>query len=250
MGNNHILAPLALALGFSNALAFDYKMLVAPIAQSSDSSCQSYALALGLAMLEPDDRRSYYEWRVDEKHDLRLHETTVRNKIERQMMLDLGRPITRHDDSTRPEWNTVIRALTFGQYKLGQKEFVSFEDAIDFLKSRVKFHSKTRPSEWFPITTPMTMYFTSFSRIGKPYKQGHIVSILGVDDSNKSFGRPPWLFLVNSAAKVDDNECVADRDERQKYMGKAGWTDDYEIKQFKNERTGATNYIINWIERN
>jgi hypothetical protein len=160
------------------------------------------------------------------------------------MEIRLGRRPKKDDDSNRDDWRKAIATVTSGQYRVGQKDFLAFEDMVDFLTSNGLYRSRANPLTAVTLSTPTNLYFTSFRRIGWSTYKGHIATIVGVDGSSmRRSGKRPPILLINSAAKGDDNECLPQIEYKKKYFGTSGWSDDYEIKLFDGK------LILNWIER-
>lgn len=243
--NRHRLLLLFLAaLGGRFAEAYDYKLVLAPPAQSNNSTCQSYALATALSMLQPPSQVASYEWGIENVNDLRRNEMTIRGAIEREMKKRLNVDnLSPNDESIRDDWKKAIKKLTFGQYEVANKYFLSLDEMIEFLKDKVPVRSKINTLAPYIISTPTTFYFTSFRRVEESTYAGHIVSIIGVDaDEQRYSSEPVALLLVNSYVKGDDNECLPKEQEKGKYYGSAGWTNNYMMKQWGGK------YILSWIE--
>lgn len=230
-----------IACTWDAALAFDYRMLLAPPAQSNSSTCQSYVLGVALAMAEPPGNSTPYRFRMHNEAELRLVEMTIRRQVEREMDERIRRTENRarlpRDNSDRTDWNKAIGKLTFGRFRVEGEEFLSFDEMIEYLGARAPIRSKAVPQAAIALATPIKVYFTSFVRIGlSPYNYGHIVTILGIQRSGPRISERPELLLMNSASKSDDNECL------RHPRGDLTWTKDYEVKAFGGK------YVLNWLE--
>lgn len=226
-----------------SARAADLELLVAPPAQATNQTCQAYVLAVALSMLDTSKFTSP-AWRVNDKEGFRLNEMTIRGAIVQQMQQRLKRKPKPSDDSTRDDWKAAIKQLTFGQFALGQKTFLSLTDMIQFLETRLPIRSKVNPLAPLLISSPATLYFTSVRRIEHSLYKGHIVSIAGIHrpPDIKTPAATPELLLINSAAKGDDNECLPPEVAEKRWFGTASWTMDYEVKDFDGK------YVLNWLE--
>src|SRR4029079_11782187 len=90
-----------------NAWALDYKFLLAPPKQATNATCQSYVLAIALAMLNTAPLTTY-EWKIDDEDELRRNEAMVRSAIEREMRKRLDvQKLTSKDNSTRDDWRAA-----------------------------------------------------------------------------------------------------------------------------------------------
>src|SRR5262245_60280259 len=84
--------PLALAtlVATHDAFAIDYSLVLAPPKQVNNSTCQSYALAMALAMQEPAGLPATYEWRMTNEAELRVLEGNMRSAVVKAMKDRLG----------------------------------------------------------------------------------------------------------------------------------------------------------------
>lgn len=222
-------------------------LTIAPPAQANRNTCQSYVLAAALSMLSTDRTLPWFN--INDADSFRTNELEIRKFIENEMRVRLRKQkLEAKDDSIRDDWKNVLQRLTFGQYKIEKRTFISHEAMMSFLAERVQVKRKGDVLSQLLVPHPTTLYFTSVSRIGTTtYKSGHVVIILGVDmPEHANYAKPALLFL-NSFVKGDDNECLPKELADTKWFGSAGWTDDYEIKFFPG-KDGPGGYIVNWIE--
>src|SRR5688572_19440560 len=227
----------------SAASIFDMELMLAPPAQSTNATCQSYVLAIALSMLDTS-RFTTPQWRVNNAGEFRKNEINIRAEIEREMRRRLKRPLTRDDNSTRDDWTAVVKKITFGQFVLRQQNFVSLFELTEFLRQRLPERSSADPNATSIVPMPSTVYFTSFRRIEHSTYAGHVVSIVGIDASNvRRSDQQPALFVINSSVEGDDNECLPAREAQRRWFGSASWITDYEVKAFPGNL-----YILNWLE--
>lgn len=231
--------------GTQDALGFNYGLVLAPPVQVNNSTCQSYVLAMALAMHEPAGQPATYQWRMENESELRVHEANIRSEVVKAMKERLGDQYSPQSSSIREDWRVALKQITVGQYTVKDQYFLSLDDMLDFVSSRVPVRSKNQVASVVTLSTPFTLYFTSVSEIeGKPYSSGHIVSIIGIEADAKR--NPRNLLIINSAAKGDDNECLPDEPVNNSgYFGKAGWVDEYVIKTFQGT---PGPYLLNWVE--
>lgn len=215
---------------------YEMRLFLAPPAQSTNSTCQSYVLAVGLSLLDTSSFTSP-QWSVQDETEFRRNEMLIRAAIEGEMG---NRKI-----SGRPDWIKALKKLTFGQYTLGEQQFTSMDDLANFLKDKAPVKTKLEGQLPFLIPHPSTTYFTSFRRIEhSTYREGHLVSIVGLNASLPArSNKAPELLLLNSAVKGDDNECLPAQFEKNRWFGSSSWVTDYEVKRFPDGRM-----IINWVK--
>lgn len=209
-----------------SAQSVDYKVLVKPPPQMNARSCQSYSLAVALALADASGR-----YPIKSSDDLQVLERTIRMAIELTMKL-AGRT-----ESTRDDWKRVIEQLSFGDFTVTGKQFAVYEDLVDFLDSQLAIKTKVGLPSLLTLTSPTTVYLASFTQLnGSQYRLGHIVSIFGQEHLRGNVGQRLPLLLINSAAK---EEICAFPPFPQRYFGYSGWTSDYALKYLR----------LDWIEK-
>jgi hypothetical protein len=205
---------------YSSAYAFQYDVLINPPPQMNARSCQSYSLAVALALRDQTRR-----FKVDTVSDLRELESEIRLRVQREMAAH------RRTDSTREDWRKAIEALTFGDFTVEGKDFPSYEDLSLFLAAHLTIHGKSPLLERIALDVPTTVYLGSFRTVnGLEYRSGHIISILGQELANRRESSLDSLLIINSA----DRAALCTFPQRPvKYFGLAGWTNDYQLKYFR-----------------
>src|SRR5437879_6284600 len=90
---------------FGATQAIDYSVLLSPPPQSNAKSCQSYSLAVALALADSTGR-----YIIKSNDDLPILEGEIRLSIEKAMKA-AGRT-----ESTRGDWKEAIEKLSFGDF--------------------------------------------------------------------------------------------------------------------------------------
>jgi hypothetical protein len=217
------------------------EFIVAASSHVNSASCQSYALAFNLSMLDPSPLLASYSWRVDDVEDLRALEAAIRTEIEQEMKARLDKTELSSDDvGVSEDWRRAIERLTFNEYTLKGEEFSSLEELMEFLTPRVPIKSRSLQS--FTLSRPTRTFLTSVTRIGPDTYPGQLVTILGMEALVSQ--QPPSLLLVNSFAPTDDNECLpeykVEYNRQQPWRGVTSWTEDYDLKE-------SPKYRVDWV---
>lgn len=215
---------MLLAHLWSNAYASEYEFLMLPIDQLNDVDCQSYSLALALALADSEDKYAP----LGSVYELALLEEYIWRDVETKKKKTVG--------STWNQRKAVLMTVTAGEYS--QQDLIrnTFSEVIDHIRRNLEVVELTDTNEILRLDRPIQTTMLSVKRIGPDlYGNGHIITILGIAPDNASYQyvNPP-LLVVNSY--VTGGTCrpvwSADADKRRHRYGQVdgytGWIYDYE----------------------
>lgn len=197
-----------LALAAAQSRAADF--LIQPSGQATDSSCQSYALAVALAIKRDKD------FVVDTAADLRRVETAIRAAIKKEA----GAGDVSHTHIVKG-----FQAYTKDKYQLRMKP-VDLAQVGEVVRARSGVSSKSATPPTFALGAVIKdVVLASALKIGPDsYAQGHIFAMLGADgppSSNQEF------LILNSGVKLAPAEPIQCRngipDSPGKYTGLLSW---------------------------
>jgi hypothetical protein len=165
--------------------------VVAPSGQATGSTCQSYALVVGLAFKRAPD------YSIQSASDLRKAELALRAEIKKAA----GTAEVSHDHI-----KNGFDKYTGGKFKLNFKD-VALADLGSLVGARTGITNAASAPPTFALGTVVKdVVLASATRIGSDtYGSGHIFTLLGVDgapNSNQQF------LTLNSAVKVK-NDAVS-----------------------------------------
>ncbi len=209
-----------------SAYGVSFDILTSPPVQSTNKTCQSYSIAVGVSLLAKSP------YLIDSEELIKESEGRIRYHLVSQCPT-----CTSYD---RSHWQKAIAAYSSGQLKLVSKEFASHDLLYEYLYLNAPIKSKTQIHPAFMITLnkPSTGYFLSVTSMnGKKYESSHIVTVLGVDapNSSKPGHKPPLLVLNSGDKNVPDRpfsstQCIPwPENKKPKYIGSLSWVTDYTV---------------------
>lgn len=215
----------ALEVYCGRAVALDYNFLLAPLPQADSYDCQSYQLAVALSMADDSGR-----FQILKTNEFRDMEANIRNLVVKSMGVN--------SSSTPEDWKHAVEQITFGEYSVDGKDFTTYEDLYHYLDSHVTIHNKDSNKIDLIVNRPSVVYLVSVTELdGNTYRDGHILSVLGKDDTSKlPYSYQPSLLTINSADKYGICTLWGNK---TKYFGLIGWSKNYSLKRAR----------LNWIVR-
>lgn len=202
--------------------------LVTPTGQATGDTCQSYVLALALAI------KADSAFPISTAAELRKGELGIRRSIEAAANEHPNDPSVNHDDIRKG----------FERYTLGR--YVARVSDIDLPSLTAEAGKRTGvtsaqyiPSAFLLGAVVKDVVISSATRIGSAsYKNGHLFAILGTDGPPNSNQR---LLVMNSGVKVKDqtrNACIPGiPDDPGPYTASLSWVpvSDIAFKAFGNK---------------
>lgn len=211
----------------------------API-QMNNSTCQSYALAVALHLI---DTRGQYSIESDIESiieiKLRSMEEKIRDLILQEMSVR-GVNISNHTD-----WAKAIKKFTNGRYTVSNRSFVGEQK---FYKYILKHFAKSPAcyvesgkcvfkNKLSSILSPAILLSSIASAEKYTYRSGHIV---GIVDIGKEYILKPELKIINSSNERSANSCTP-------LHGSVSWISNYQPKIIWHTVNKTPVFNLAWI---